>query len=183
MEKHVSRKLVAAQFISLDGVVEAPTGWHFPYFDEEMGAAVGEMSAAADTLLLGRMTYEEFASVWPHQSGEMADGINGIRKLVASTTLKEAGWQNASVIEVDVVAAVKELKEQPGANINVTGSIALTQSLLVAGLVDELRLLVHPIVVGTGRRLFPGGPRQVPLTLTRSVTFGTGVFDLTYQLA
>ncbi|MFF5210820.1 dihydrofolate reductase family protein [Streptosporangium sp. NPDC000396] len=179
----MSRKIVAAQFISLDGVVEAPEEWHFPYFNDEMDAAVGEMTAAADTLLLGRVTYESFAAVWPHQSGEMADAINGIRKLVASTTLKEAGWQNASVIEGDVVAAVKELKQQPGENINITGSITLTQTLLVAGLIDELRLLVHPIVVGGGRKLFPGGPRQIPLKLTRSVTFGTGVLDLTYQPA
>ncbi|MFI6501899.1 dihydrofolate reductase family protein [Nonomuraea typhae] len=179
----MSRTLVAAQFISLDGVVEAPTEWHFPYFDEEMGAAVGKMSAAADTLLLGRVTYEEFASVWPHQSGEMADAINGIRKFVASTTMTEPGWQNASVIDGDLVAAVKELKEQPGANINVTGSITLTQALLAAGLVDELRLLVHPIVVGAGRTLFPGGSNRIPLKLAKSVTFATGVLDLTYQPA
>ncbi|MEU7900929.1 dihydrofolate reductase family protein [Nonomuraea sp. NPDC049152] len=179
----MSRKIVAGQYISLDGVVESPTEWHFPYLSDEMGAALGEMSAAADTLLLGRVTYEAFASVWPHQSGEMADALNGIPKLVASTTLKEPAWQNSTVIEGDVIAALKELKEQPGKNINVTGSITLTQTLLRAGLVDELRLLVHPIVVGTGRRLFPDSAGQVPLKLTRSVTFSTGVLDLTYQPA
>ncbi|GAA3473338.1 dihydrofolate reductase family protein [Nonomuraea roseola] len=179
----MSRKIVAGQYISLDGVVEAPTEWHFPYLSDEMGAALGEISTAADTLLLGRTTYEEFAAVWPHQSGEMADALNGIRKLVASTTLKEAAWQNSTVIEGDVIAALKELKEQPGKNINVTGSITLTHTLLRAGLIDELRLLVHPIAVGTGRRLFPDSTGQIPLKLTRSVTFATGVLDLTYQPA
>ncbi|MFI6324381.1 dihydrofolate reductase family protein [Nonomuraea sp. NPDC050556] len=179
----MSRKLVAAQFISLDGVVEAPEEWHFPYFSDEMGAAVGEMQAAADTLLLGRVTYEAFAAVWPHESGEMADAINAIHKLVASTALTEPGWRNASVIEGDVVAAVKELKGQPGANIHINGSITLTQTLLAAGLIDELRLLVHPIVLGGGRRLFSDGVGQVPLKLTQAVTFGTGVVDLTYQPA
>ncbi|WP_433235033.1 dihydrofolate reductase family protein [Streptosporangium sp. CA-135522] len=179
----MSRKLTVGQFISLNGVVEAPEEWNFPYFNDEMGAAYGEMMAEADTLLLGRVTYESFAAVWPEQNDEMADQLNGIRKLVASTTLKEAGWQNSAVIDGDVVTAVKELKEQPGKNITVTGSITLTQTLLRAGLVDEMRLLVHPIVVGTGRRLFPDGPTQVPLVLTRSVTFDTGVLDLTYQPA
>ncbi|WP_327682175.1 dihydrofolate reductase family protein [Kitasatospora sp. NBC_00458] len=177
------RRIVAGLFISLDGVVEAPETWHFPYMNDEMGAAVGEMNAAADTLLLGRKTYEAFAAAWPHQSGELADAINGIRKLVASTTLTGVEWNNSSVIEGDVVTALKELRQQPGGNINLTGSIGLTRTLLEAGLVDELRLLVHPVVLGTGLRLFPEGSARVPLKLTRSVTFSTGVLDLTYQPA
>ncbi|MET9068157.1 dihydrofolate reductase family protein [Streptosporangium sandarakinum] len=178
-----ARKLAAGLFVSLDGVVEAPETWHFPYLSEEMGAAVGQMYAEADTLLLGRVTYEAFAAVWPHQTGEMADAINGIRKLVASTTLTEVGWTNAALIEGDVVAAVKELKEQPGGTISVAGSISLVRALLGAGLLDELRLLVHPLVVGTGQRLFPDGVAPVALKLARSVTFATGVLDVTYQPA
>ncbi|MFF2045468.1 dihydrofolate reductase family protein [Kitasatospora sp. NPDC058170] len=177
------RRIVTGLFISLDGVVEAPETWHFPYMNDEMGAAVGRMHAEADTLLLGRKTYESFAAVWPQQSGELADAINGIRKLVASTTLTDTEWNNSAVIEGDVVAALKELKQQPGGNINLTGSIGLTRTLLEAGLVDELRLLVHPIVLGTGLRLFPEGSPRVPLKLTGSVTFSTGVLDLTYQPA
>ncbi|MEV5571675.1 dihydrofolate reductase family protein [Spirillospora sp. NPDC052269] len=174
------RKIVAGLFISLDGVVEAPESWHFPYMDEEMGAAVGQMHAEADTLLLGRVTYEAFASVWPHQTGPLAEAINGIRKLVVSTTLHEPGWNNAAVIDRDVTAVLKDLKQQAGKNINLSGSISLTRALLEAGLLDELRLLVHPIVLGGGQRLFPDGTARTPLTLTRSATFASGVLDLTY---
>ncbi|WP_067966363.1 dihydrofolate reductase family protein [Nocardiopsis trehalosi] len=177
------RKIVAGLFTSLDGVVEAPETWHFPYMDEEMGAAVGQMHAEADTLLMGRVTYEAFASVWPHQTGPLADAINGIRKLVASSTLSEAGWNNAAVIDGDVIAAVKELKRQPGKNVSLSGSISLTRALLEAGLLDELRLLVHPIVLGTGQRLFPEGTVRTPLALVRSATYASGVMDLTYQPA
>ncbi|WP_245658102.1 dihydrofolate reductase family protein [Microtetraspora malaysiensis] len=178
-----TRKIVAGLFMSLDGVVEAPEKWHFPYLNEEMGAAVGQMHAEADTLLLGRVTYESFAAVWPHQTGALADQINGIRKLVVSTTLATADWNNSTVIGGDAISALKDLRQQPGKNINLTGSISLTRRLLEAELLDELRLLVHPIVLGTGQRLFPDGMGQVPLKLTHSVTFSTGVVDLTYQPA
>ncbi|GAA4601932.1 dihydrofolate reductase family protein [Actinoallomurus liliacearum] len=174
---------MAGLFVSLDGVVEAPETWHFPYLSEEMGAAVGQMYTEADTLLLGRVTYEAFAAVWPHQTGEMAEAINGIRKLVASTTLTEAGWTNAELIGGDAVAAVKELKQRPGGTTAVAGSIRLVRALLEAGLLDELRLLVHPLVVGTGQRLFPDGTAPVPLELSRSNVFTTGVLDLTYRPA
>ncbi|TDQ46128.1 dihydrofolate reductase family protein [Actinorugispora endophytica] len=176
-----TRKIAAGLFVSLDGVVEAPETWHFPYLDEEMGAAVGQMYAEADTLLLGRVTYEAFAAVWPHQTGELAEAINGIRKLVASTTLPGTDWTNADLIEGDVVAAVKELKAGPGGAIAVAGSISLVRTLLGAGLLDELRLLVHPLVVGAGERLFPDGTAPARLDLTRSAAFTTGVLDLTYQ--
>ncbi|MEV0544913.1 dihydrofolate reductase family protein [Nocardia salmonicida] len=177
------RKIVAGLFVSLDGVVEAPETWHFPYMDEQMGAAVGQMHAEADTLLMGRVTYETFASAWPHRTGPMADAINGIRKLVASTTLRETAWNNTAVIDGDVLTAVKDLKLQPGKNVNLSGSISLTRALLQAGLLDELRLLVHPIVLGTGQRLFPEGTVQTPLALVRSSTYASGVMDLTYQPA
>ncbi|MEV5559430.1 dihydrofolate reductase family protein [Nonomuraea wenchangensis] len=178
-----ARKITAGLFVALDGVVEAPETWHFPYLNEEMSAAVGQMYAEADTLLLGRVTYEAFAAVWPHQTGELAEAINGIRKLVASTTLTTVAWSNAALIEGDIVAAVKELKGQPGGAVTLAGSISLVRALLRAGLLDELRLLIHPLVAGTGQRLFPEGTTRVPLKLTRSATFTTGVLDLTYQPA
>ncbi len=111
---------------------------------------------------MGRRTYEAFAAVWPHQSGELAEAINSIRKLVASATLTEVGWSNATLIESDAVAAAKRLKEQPGGTIAVTGSISLVRALLTAGLLDELRLLIHPLVVGQGQRLFPEDTASVP---------------------
>ncbi|WP_433413867.1 dihydrofolate reductase family protein [Microtetraspora malaysiensis] len=178
-----ARKVVAGLFMSLDGVVEAPDRWHFPYLNDEMAAAVGSMHAAADTLLLGRVTYESFAAVWPHQTGELADQINSIHKLVVSTTLDRADWTNSTLIAGDVIGSLVELKRQPGKNIHLTGSLTLTRMLLYAGFIDELRLLIHPIVLGTGERLFPEGTDRVSLELARSATFTTGVLDLTYQPA
>jgi dihydrofolate reductase len=176
------RKVVAGLFISLDGVVEAPETWHFPYFNDEMGQAVGAQIAESDTMLLGRRTYEEFASYWPNQGSdvELADVMNGTPKLVASTTLKELDWQNSTLIEGDVAEALTELKAGPGKDISITGSPTLVRSLLGAGVLDELRLLVHPIVVGTGKRLFPDGTDRAPLKLAKSETFSTGVLSLTY---
>src|SRR5688500_5397542 len=144
------RKIVSGLFVSLDGVVESPEKWHFPYMNEEMGAAVMAMQAEADTLLLGRITYESFASVWPHQSGDLADQLNNIRMLVVSTTLKQAEWKSSTLIGDDVINELGRMKEQPGKNISLTGSIGLTRSLLRAGLIDELHLIVPPIVLGSG---------------------------------
>lgn len=178
-----SRRIVAGLFMSLDGVVEAPETWHFPYLDQKMSEAVESMHAAADTLLLGRTTYESFAAVWPHQVGALADKLNNIPKLVASTTLTKTEWTNSTLIQGDVVQAVGRLKRQPGKTILLSGSLTLTRALMHAGLVDELRLLVHPIVLGTGGRLFPEGTTSTPLELARSTTFSTGVVDLTYRPA
>jgi dihydrofolate reductase len=181
----VMRKIVAGLFISLDGVVEAPENWQMPYFNDEMGEAVGTKMAAADTMLLGRRTYQEFADFWPNQPSdeEFADQINSIPKLVASTTLDRVDWQNSTLIRGNVAEELAKLKEQPGKDINVTGSVTLVQSLLRDDLLDELGLLVHPIVVGTGKRLFEPGSGQIPLTLVDSQTFSTGVVSLTYQPA
>ncbi|WP_449064605.1 dihydrofolate reductase family protein [Planomonospora algeriensis] len=175
------RKIVSGLFISLDGVVEAPETWHFPYLNEEMEAAVGAMHEEADTLLLGRVTYETFAAVWPHQTGALADRINGLPKMVVSATLDGPAWANSTVLDGDAVTALTEAKKRPGGNINLSGSITLTRALLKAGLIDELRLLVHPVVLGAGLRLFPEGAGRVPLKLVRSAAFATGVMDLTYQ--
>ena len=178
------RKLVSSFFISLDGVVEAPHDWHFPYFDEEMGAVVGEAIAASDTFLLGRRTYEEWAAFWPQQDpaeNPMAAVMNGTPKVVASRTLESVDWQNSTLAEGDLAEAVTALKAQPGKNIGMSGSATLVRSLLGHGLVDELRLLVHPLVVGSGAKLFEDGMASVPLELVASRTFATGVLDLTYR--
>jgi dihydrofolate reductase len=181
----VMRKIVAGLFISLDGVVEAPENWQMPYFSDEMGEVVGSNMAAADTMLLGRRTYQEFAAFWPNQPSDeqFADQINSIPKLVASTTLDRVDWQNSTLIQGNVAEELAKLKEQPGKNINVTGSVTLVRSLLRDDLLDELGLLVHPIVVGTGKHLFEAGSGQIPLTLVDSQTFSTGVVSLTYQPA
>ena len=178
------RKLTASFFISLDGVVEAPQNWHFPYFDDEMGAVVGEAIAASDTFLLGRRTYEEWSAFWPHQDpavNPMAAAMNETPKVVVSTTLDQVDWQNSTLLEGDLAEAVTALKAQPGENIGMSGSATLVRSLLEKGLVDELRLLVHPLVVGSGSKLFENGTTSVSLELVDSRTFSTGVVDLTYR--
>jgi len=179
------RKIVAGLFISLDGVVEAPETWHFPYFNDEMGAAVAAQMAAADTMLLGRRTYEGFAAFWPNQGSDVpaADQMNATPKLVASTTLTSVDWQNSTLIKGDVAEELTRLKQGPGKDIAVTGSSTLVRSLLRDGVLDELRLLVHPIVVGQGARLFPDGTSRHPLRLVDATTFTTGVLYLTYRPA
>ena len=179
------RKIVAGLFLSLDGVVESPDQWHFPYFNDEMGEAVGTQMAAADTMLLGRVTYQEFAGYWPQQSSDVepADYMNNTPKLVVSTTLDTVEWQNSTLIKGNVAQELTRLKQQPGKNISVVGSATLVRSLLREDLLDELRLLVHPIVVGRGKRLFEDGGGQKALRLVESKTFSTGVLSLTYQPA
>jgi dihydrofolate reductase len=176
------RKIVAGLFISLDGVVEAPETWHFPYFDDEMGEIVGSQMAAADTMLLGRRTYEEFAAYWADKGGDVdfADQMNDTPKLVASTTLDSLDWQNSELIRGDVATELRRMKDAPGKDISITGSPTLVRSLLRAGVLDELRLLVHPIVVGRGKRLFEDGGDRVPLHLAETRTLSTGVLYLTY---
>jgi dihydrofolate reductase len=178
------RKIVAGLFISLDGVVEAPDQWHFPYFNDEMGAAVGGQMESSDAMLLGRNTYEAFAAYWPQQDSSVppADHMNGVHKYVVSNTLDNAEWGPSTVIKGDVAKELTRLKKKPGKDIGVVGSPTLVMSLLRAGVLDELNLLVHPIVVGHGLRLFSDG-ETVPLTLVNSQVFKTGVLNLTYVRA
>lgn len=175
------RKIVAGLFISLDGVIEDANEWTGPWFNGEVGQAVGSMIAAQDTMLLGRVTYDAFAAHWPHQTGEMANAMNGTAKYVVSGTLTSADWQNTTLIPRDRAAEqITELKRQPGRNIGMTGSGTLVSWLVREGLLDELHLLVFPVVLGHGQRLFaePGG--KVPLKLLDSETYETGVVHLTY---
>jgi dihydrofolate reductase len=182
----IVRKIVAGLFISLDGVYEAPHEWHFPYFNDEMGEAVQAQIDASDTMLLGRVTYQEFASYWPHQNNDevpLADHMNNTPKVVVSETLDSLDWQNSTLIKGNVVEELTRLKQQPGKNIGITGSGTLVASLLRAGLLDELRLLVHPIVVGKGKRLFATEDEARGLRLADAQTLSTGVLYLTYTPA
>ncbi len=178
------RKLTSAFFMSLDGVVDSPQDWHFPYMNDEMLEAIGA-GMKADTIVLGRRTYEEWAAFWPHQpsDGGMADHINRTPKLVASTTLHVLDWQNSRLIAGDLLDALTELKKQPGGEISITGSGTLVRSLLEAGLVDELQLLIHPVIVGRGKHLFEDGAEPRGMELAAIQTFQTGVLSLTYRPA
>ena len=181
------RKVVAAEFLSLDGVMESPDKWHFPYFNEEMGQAVGEGFAAADAMLMGRVNYEEWAAFWPGQDPEenpVAAQMNSMKKYVVSTTLEDPlGWQNSTLIGDNVADEIANLKHGEGGDIVVSGSGALVRSLLQYGLLDELKLMIHPVVVGGGKRLFGEGGERKELELVDSKTFATGVVYLTYRPA
>ncbi|MFI5956854.1 dihydrofolate reductase family protein [Cryptosporangium sp. NPDC051539] len=168
----------AGLFIAVDGVIEAPETWHSPYFDDEMGTALGGLMDN-DATLLGRNTYDGFAEFWPKADPEdpMTAQMNGSKKYVVSNTLTEATWENTTVISGDVAAQLRELKKDT--RLGVTGSAGLVQWLVENGLLDELHLLIHPIVVGHGRKLFTDGP-TVRLALLSSATFGTGVVHAVY---
>lgn len=180
------RKITAGLFISLDGVVESPEQWHFPYFNEEMGAAVDATLGGVDTMIFGRTTYEGFAGAWPDRetAGEddaaFAKVLGDARKIVFSSQQLELTWRNSEQPKGDLVEVVTALKNEPGGNIGMSGSVSVVRQLLAAGLLDELHLLVHPIAIRKGMRLFDEGDSSLPLTLIRSETFKTGVLNLVY---
>jgi dihydrofolate reductase len=193
------RKVVVSEFLTVDGVMQGPGGpdedreggfqeggWQLPYFDEAGGAAVAKGLAQTGGLLLGRKTYEIFAAYWPNQAAgdPFADIMNKVPKHVASTTLQEPlTWNNSTLIQGDVAAGVAELKRQTGDDLTVIGSGNLVQTLARNDLVDEYRLMIHPLALGSGKRLFENGGVRVPLKLSASETTGTGVLILTYQRA
>jgi dihydrofolate reductase len=180
------RRITAGLFISLDGVVEDPQDWHFPFFNDEMGVAVDRQLAAADTLLLGRKTYDSFAGAWPEReaAGEedaaMGKALGDARKVVVSNQDLQFTWRNSERLKGDLVEAVTALKNEPGADIAMSGSVSVVRQLLAADLLDELHLLVHPIAVRKGMRLFDEGESPIPLRLVSSETFTTGVLYLIY---
>src|SRR5215210_6439684 len=184
--RETMRKIISAMFISLDGVVEAPDQWHFPYFNDEMGAAVGASMGSADTMLFGRKTYDSFAGAWPEREAAGGDdagfakALGDMRKIVASNQKLELTWRNSEQLQGDLLDAVAALKNEPGGDIALSGSVSVVRQLLAAGLVDELHLLVHPIAVRKGMRLFGEGETPVPLTLISSEAFETGVLNLVY---
>jgi dihydrofolate reductase len=181
------RKIIANLFISLDGVVEEPAEWHFPYFNDEMGAAVDAVLSTADTMLLGRKTYDDHAGAWPEreaageEDAEFAKKLGDARKIVVSRQPGlQLSWRNSEQLQGDLVEAVTALKNEPGGTIAMSGSISVVRQLLAAGLLDELHLLVHPIAVRKGMRLFDEGESRIPLRLLSSEAFKTGVLHLVY---
>jgi dihydrofolate reductase len=181
------RKVVASELVSLDVIMEKPEQWSFSYSNDEMQEANASGMASSDAMLLGRVTYEEFAAFWPYQDRTeqpYTDYLNNTPKYVVSRTLQEPlEWQNSILIKGNVAEEVSRLKEQPGKDIGIVGSGALVRWLLREDLLDELRLMVHPIVLGRGKRLFEEGADQKALELVDSRRFSTGVVYLTYQLA
>lgn len=180
------RKVVASEIMSLDGVVGSPEKWSFQFHNDQMEEAISEAMAASDSMLLGRVTYEGFAAFWPSQTEDQgfAGYMNNTPKYVVSRTLEEPlEWQNSTLIKGDAAEEITRLKQQPGKDISITGSGTLVRSLLQDDLLDELRVMVHPIVVGSGKRLFEEGDDKMVLRLVDMKTFSTGVVYLTYQLA
>ncbi len=188
------RRVIVSEYVTLDGVVEDPGGaegfehggWSMPYWSEEIGNFKDDELFASDALLLGRVTYQGFAQAWPSMTDEagFADRMNGLPKYVASTTLEEPlEWNNSRLIKGNVAEEVSRLKQQPGQDILIYGSADLVRTLTRHDLVDEFRLMVHPVVVGSGKRLFEdgGGPKAMRLVDTK--TFGSGVVVLTYRPA
>ena len=172
------RKIIVTEFMSLDGVIENPA-WSMPYWSDEIADFKREEDAMTDALLLGRVTYEGFAAAWPNSKDEGAERINGMPKYVASNTLERADWNNSSIISGDTIAGIKALQAQPGQDLLVYGSGVLVRSLMAHDLVDSYRLLVYPVLVGGGQRLFEGAPPR-NLKLQESRTLGSGVLALVY---
>jgi dihydrofolate reductase len=190
-------RLTATTFLTLDGVMQAPGGpdedrsggfehggWSFPYPDEDFGRLVTGWFEQADAFLLGRRTYEIFAAFWPQVTEEadpVASRLNTLPKYVASRTLERVSWRGAEVLRGDLAEAVARLKARPGRELQVHGSGDLLQTLMAHDLVDEYRLLVYPVVLGSGRRLFRDGAPPRSLKLAAATTTSTGVVVATYE--
>jgi dihydrofolate reductase len=188
------RELIVNTFLTLDGVMQAPGGpeedtsggfehggWSFGYWDEPMQEAMGESMSKPFELVLGRKTYEIFAAYWPNAEGPAAEPLNKATKHVASTTLKQLEWENSKLIEGDVAEGVRALKEEDGPELQVHGSGNLIQTLLEHGLVDEFRLMIFPLVLGKGKRLFDGGTVPAGFEVTSSQVSSSGVVIATYR--
>jgi dihydrofolate reductase len=185
-------RIVVTEFVSLDGVMEDPGGGEtFKHggwtFEIDRGAEGDKFkldeALNAEALLLGRVTYEGFAAAWPNMEGAFADKFNGMPKYVVSSTLQHADWNNSTVLAGDVAQEVAKLRERPGGDIVVNGSARLVQTLLEHDLVDELRLMVFPVVLGSGKRLFGESQQKKPLRLSSSRTVGDGISILIYEPA
>ena len=175
------RKLIVTEFLSLDGVMEEPM-WTMPYWNDETAKFKGAETSAGEPLLLGRVTYEGFAAAWPQRTGDDSGAtyFNGTRKYVVSTTLDTVEWNNSVLIKDNIVEAISKLKQEDGPDIVVHGSGNLVQTLMQHDLVDRIRLLVYPVVLGKGQRLFQEGATET-LKLVDSQSFSTGVVALVYE--
>ncbi len=183
--------IIVSEMVTLDGVMEAPggepghphTGWVIDFQGDEQIQHKYEEVLDADALLIGRITYESFAGAWPHYEGKFADRMNAMPKYVVSTTLGNPEWNNSHVISGDVIAGITRLKEQSSGPLLVGGSLKLAQTLMAHDLIDEYRLMIFPVVLGSGRRLFPESPDKLTLRLTNIHAFDSGVVEYTYQPA
>jgi dihydrofolate reductase len=191
------RKLIVGTFVSLDGVMQGPGspdedrengfahgGWLPPYLDEQAGRTVTGWTVEAGAVLLGRKTYQIFAAYWPNVTDEqdpVATKLNSVQKYVASRTLDTVEWNNSTLLEGDAADAVAQLKRGEGGDIHVTGSGDLIQTLLRNDLVDEIRLLIFPVLIGSGKRLFAGGTIPRALRLVNATTTDSGVAIHTYE--
>lgn len=182
------RRIVVTEFVSLDGIFEDPGGaegfkyggWSMAYGNEEFGKFKMEELMAADAQLLGRVTYEGFAKAWPNRSGDaFSDKFNSMQKYVVSKTLKKITWQNSHIIKGNVAKEIAKLKETEGENILISGSGELVNFLLEEGLIDEIRLLVYPLILGSGKKLFKDV--HAKLKLIEATPFKTGVIALRYE--
>jgi dihydrofolate reductase len=180
------RKLIAYEYLTLDGIMESPETWQFPYFSDDFAEFNKAQILSFEASLLGRTTYETFASFWPNQTHNefgLADKINNTPRFVFSTTLAKVEWQNSTLIKDNTAQVVAQLKQQTGGDIGISGSATLVQALMQANLIDEYRLALHPVVVGTGTRLFKDGQTSTALKLIDTQTFSSGIICLTYQPA
>lgn len=176
---HNMRKITAGYFHSVDGVVQSPDQWQFDSFDDELGALLTETMSNIDTVLLGRVGWQEWAGYWPNATADadFADFINNVPKYVASRTLRQADlaiWQNSTLIEGDVIDFARQLKNQPGGEIAVMGGISLARQLFFAGLLEELTLITHPVVAGQGKHMFEPTDPVTRLQLKRSLSTSKG---------
>ena len=178
------RKLVVSEFITLDGIIESPEQWQFPFLSEDVSQAIRDEVHFGEASLLGRETYQIFAAAWPqmtHNEFGVADKLNSEPKYVVSSSLEKLEWNNSTLIKGNVEEEIRSLKRQPGGIIRIVGSAALVQSLLRTDLIDEYRLMVHPVVVGHGKRLFNDSVQMKDLKLIETKAFSSGVVLLRYQ--
>jgi dihydrofolate reductase len=189
----MAARIVVTEFVSLDGVMEAPggepdfkyPGWTFEYDRGDDGNQFKlDETRSADALLIGRRTYESFAGAWPQREGEFAEKLNAMPKFVVSTTLKDPEWNNTTVLDGgDAATAVRALKEEFDGELQVPGSHRLVQELIAADLVDQVNLMVFPVILGTGKKAFEETPERRKLRLTSSNVVGEGILVLVYERA
>ena len=175
-------RLVATEYVSLDGVFEEPGEWSFPFFNDEAAQFKARELEQTDALLLGRKTYEGFAAAWPTMegTGEFGEKMNSMPKYVVSSTLEEAGWTGSILVKGDLATEIGKLKDTPGQDLLLSGSGRLLNGLRQANLIDLYRFMLHPIVLGAGARLFPDGIDRTVLELTHHETFDSGIVILEY---
>jgi dihydrofolate reductase len=174
------RKIIVSEFVTLDGVIENPA-WSFKYWNDEIARFKAGEDYITDALLLGRVTYDAFSQAWPNSKDEGAPRINGMPKYVVSNTLTNPAWNNSHVISGNVIEEIRKLKQQDGKNLLVYGSGRLVQSLMENDLVDQFSLLIYPLVLGAGQRLFPDGSPKTPLKLIASQPMANGVTAVIYE--